>query len=145
MSEQQPAKTLLEASTSGDLTKLIELIPYAKLIGIEHLFIGESLLFVMPKNPKNLGNPTLPAIHGGVLGGFMETAGVLHTLYNTRIDHAPKVVDFSIDYLSPARHQDTFARCQVVRHGRKIINVSCTTMQTTWEKPVAVARMNILI
>ena len=96
-------------------------------------------------NESNLGNPTLPALHGGVMGGFLETAGILHTIAETKADKIPKVIDFSIDYLSPARHRDTFAACKVVREGRKVVNVNVTAMQKSWDKPIAIARMNILL
>lgn len=128
-----------------DMTSLIEKIPYAKLIGIESLSIGDDFIFKLPMNDDNLGNPTLPAIHGGVMGGFMETAGVLYVMMFSKEFRVPKVVDFSIDYLSPGRHCDSFARCEVVRQGRKIANVSITAWQSQIEKPIATARTHFLL
>jgi acyl-coenzyme A thioesterase PaaI-like protein len=138
-----------------DAKGLIEKIPYAVLIGIESLAIGEDYVFKLPKNNDNLGNPSLPAIHGGVIGGFMESAGALHVMLFSDALTVPKVVDFSIDYLSPGRHLDSYARCHLVRQGRKIANIRCTAAQAidennlvlgiNWDKPIAVARMNILM
>ena len=78
------------------------------------------------------------------MGGFMETAGNLHVMMTTKSATVPKVVDFSIDYLSPGRHRDTYAQCKVVRQGRKIANVQIVSWQTNIETPIATARANFL-
>ena len=138
-----------------DMHKLIAGIPYARLLGIDCMPIDEQFIFKLPRNDDNLGNPTLPALHGGVMGGFMETSGALHLMMFANTVNIPKVVDFSIDYLSPGRHRDSFASCKLVRQGRKIANISCTMAHAkdeanpiagiNWEKPIAMARMNFLM
>ena len=71
------------ARNDGEYNKIVQVIPYAQLIGME-LFDMSTLagklqpIFLMPKNDHNIGNPTLPAIHGGVVGGFMEKIGRAH-------------------------------------------------------------------
>ena len=58
-----------QAHQRGDYKALLELIPYARLIGVECTRLGDELLFRMPANKDNIGNPILPAIHGGVIAG----------------------------------------------------------------------------
>ncbi len=134
-----------EAIANKDMATLIANIPYAMFIGIEGLAIGDDFIFKLPKNDDNIGNPTLPAIHGGVLGGFMETSGALYVMMFSEEFTVPKVVDFSIDYLSPGRHTDSFARCTVVRRGRKIANLSVVAWQSSEDKPIATARAHFLL
>ena len=68
-------KTRLEqAHQRGSYEALLDLIPYAKLIGIECTRLGDELLFRLPAHKDNIGNPILPALHGGVIAGFMELA-----------------------------------------------------------------------
>ena len=62
---------LQAAHAQGDYAPLLKLIPYAGLIGIECSRVGDELLFKLPANKDNIGNPLLPAIHGGVIAGFM--------------------------------------------------------------------------
>ena len=107
--------------------------------------IGETLIFKLPKNEDNIGNPFLPAIHGGVIGGFMELSAVLHIIMTTDTVALPKVVDFSLDYLRPGRFQESFAECDVVRQGRKVVNVSVTAWQTRKTQPIATARAHFLL
>ena len=122
---------------------VIQAMPYAQMIGMTCIPIGKSLIFKLPPNEDNIGNPTLPALHGGVIAGFMEMSASLYAVLtqNTAI---PKVVDFSIDYVSPGRLQETYAECQVIRQGKMILNVSVICWQETKAKPVATARVHLL-
>ncbi len=136
---------LVSAQEYGSIDRLIQAIPYAELIGVECLQLGHELIFKLPKNPNNIGNPSLPALHGGVIGGFMEVAAMLEVLYETKVTTLPKVVDFSIDYIRAGRDQDTFARAEVVRRGRNVVNVSMSAWQASEETPIANARAHFLI
>src|SRR5690606_16371236 len=73
----------------------------------------------------------LPALHGGVIAGFMEHAAMLHLLMFMGIPHLPKIIDFSIDYLRAGHYRDTYAQCQVWRQGRRVANVAITAWQTS--------------
>ncbi|WP_430442765.1 MAG: PaaI family thioesterase [Pseudomonas piscis] len=139
-------KTLLEqAHRQGEYAALLQRIPYAALIGIECSRLGDELLFRLPANKDNIGNPLLPALHGGVIAGFMELAAALHLLVFTGSPEVPKIIDFSLDYLSAGRFRDTFARCQVCRQGRRVANVAITAWQSTADEPIATARAHFKI
>lgn len=124
---------------------LFELIPYARLIGIECLRENDALIFRLPANKDNIGNPLLPAIHGGVIAGFMELAAVMHLLIATGSGSVPKIIDFSVDYLRAGLFRDTYAQCQVWRQGRRVANVSVTAWQSTADEPIATARAHFKI
>ncbi len=100
---------LQQAHAQGDYAPLLALIPYAGLIGIECSRVGDELLFKLPANKDNIGNPLLPAIHGGVIAGFMELAAALHLLIFTGTPGVPKIIDFSLDYLRAGQFRDTWA------------------------------------
>lgn len=134
-----------QARSSGDFKPLVDGIPYAKLLGLEFQRMGNDVLFTLPKNPDNIGNPILPAIHGGVIGGFMELAASLHLVMTMDTDALPKMIDFSLDYLRAGRHQDTFAECQVWRQGSRVANVAITAWQTNRSSPIATARAHFLL
>lgn len=129
-----------QAHEQGDYTSLLDLIPYARLIGVECSRVGDELLFRLPANKDNIGNPLLPAIHGGVIAGFMELAAALHLLVVTGSPGVPKIIDFSLDYLRAGQFRDTWARCQVCRQGRRVGNVAITAWQTTEAEAIATAR-----
>ena len=120
-------------------------VPYASYLGIEAQVNGEEILFILPADNKLIGNPTLPAIHGGVVGAFMEQAAVFHLLAKMDNPVLPKIIDFSLDYLRPSRLMDTYANCTVTRQGRFIANVSVSAWQENSEQPNAIARAHFLI
>ncbi|AZF62877.1 MULTISPECIES: PaaI family thioesterase [Pseudomonas] len=139
-------KTRLEqAHERGNYEALLDLIPYAKLIGIECTRLGDELLFRMPANKDNIGNPILPALHGGVIAGFMELSAALHLLVFTGSPGIPKIIDFSLDYLRAGQFRDTYAKCQVWRQGRRVANVAITAWQSTPAEPIATARAHFKI
>ncbi|WP_430462049.1 PaaI family thioesterase [Thalassolituus sp. LLYu03] len=134
-----------QAQESGDFQPLVQSIPYAQLIGLKFQRFGQDVLFHLPKNPDNIGNPILPAIHGGVIGGFMELSASLHLMMTMNTPALPKMIDFSLDYLRAGRHQDTFAECQVWRQGSRVANVAITAWQTERTSPIATARAHFLL
>ena len=73
-------ETLLAGKEQGctDYAAVIEQIPYAKLLGVEMREDNGELLFVLPFKDANVGNTQLPALHGGVIGGFLENSALLH-------------------------------------------------------------------
>ena len=125
--------------------RVIQEIPYARFIGMSCIPIGQSLIFTLPAKEDNLGNPTLPALHGGVIAGFMEMSASLFVLLTQDVRAMPKVIDFAIDYLRPGRLQETYTEVQVIRHGKKIVNAYVLAWQDTKKTPTATARVHLLL
>ncbi|KKA07385.1 thioesterase [Pseudomonas ogarae] len=136
---------LRRACEQGDYALLLASIPYAQLIGVECTRQGDDLLFCLPANKDNIGNPLLPAIHGGVIAGFMELAAAVHLLIATGTPGIPKIIDFSLDYLRTGQFRDTYAKCQVWRQGRRVANVAITAWQDVEAEPIATARAHFKI
>jgi len=137
---------LLSREPDADTLALwLEKIPYAMYLGIQAELSGNDILFILPGNERLIGNPTLPAVHGGVVGAFMEQSAALHLV--ARMDNAvyPKIINFSLDYLRPTRLRDTLARCTLTRQGRFVANVSVTAWQEDIDRPVAMARAHFLV
>ncbi|MEC8213299.1 MAG: PaaI family thioesterase [Pseudomonadota bacterium] len=129
----------------GSPQAIIDVIPYGKFIGVEASVIENEIQYTMDRKKTNIGNPSLPAIHGGVIGGFLELASAIESIYVLEINAVPKVVDFSIDYLRPGRYKKMYASCTVMRQGRKLINVSSNAWQENKKIPVATARCHFLV
>ena len=137
---------LQQANESKNYQAVVDAIPYAKLIGLEFQRFGSDVIFSLPDNKDNIGNPILPAVHGGVIGGFMEMSAALHLMMFLDTPAMPKIVDFSLDYLRAARGgRDTFAECQVIRQGSRVANVIINAWQTRREDAVATARAHFLL
>jgi uncharacterized protein (TIGR00369 family) len=120
-------------------------IPYVAYLGIRVAPHPEHPVFRMPFHPRLIGNPKLPALHGGVVAGFAETAALLQLMQSLQGVKQPKVIDFSIDYLRSGRPEECFAQCDVVRLGGRVALVTVRIWQRSPELPIAVARGHFLL
>lgn len=135
-----------QARARNDLKRIIDFVPYARLLGIEVAEArGQQLIFKLPFREQNVGNFRLPALHGGVIGAFMEHAALVQILWNMESEILPKVIDFSIDYLRPGKPETVFAECDVLRQGQRVANVSVRAWQSDPERPIATARSHFLL
>ena len=129
---------LLNREPDAETLRLwLEKVPYASYLGIDAQVHGNEILFILQGNEKLIGNPTLPAIHGGVVGAFMEQAAAFHLVAKMDEPVLPRIINFSLDYLRPTRLRDTYAQCTLTRQGRFIANVSVKAWQEHSDKPNA--------
>lgn len=124
---------------------LVDYVPYARFLGIQVEAHGEELTFVLPENADNLGNPTLPALHGGAVAGFLEQSAIIFLLLKMGEPRVPKTIDFTVDYLRAGYFRDTFAECRVTRLGRRVANLAIDGWQVRRSEPVAIARSHFLL
>ncbi|UOO82602.1 hotdog fold thioesterase [Uruburuella testudinis] len=117
------------------------LMPYAAFIGLQsgHDHAGRRC-YALPYKPELIGNIFLPALHGGLIGGFMESCAALYLHEQAGLDELPKMIDFSLDYLRSARAETAYARCILTRQGSRITNIAVEAWQSNEHKPFAVAR-----
>jgi acyl-coenzyme A thioesterase PaaI-like protein len=130
---------------SGDFSRMLKSIPYADWIGLTCDRFGDDLIFRLPAKERNLGNPILPAIHGGVIGGFMEMAAAIYLMMSKESMRMPRIVDFSLDYLRAGLNRETYAECRLTRQGNRVANVIVTAWQKSRSEPIAMARAHFLL
>jgi Uncharacterized protein, possibly involved in aromatic compounds catabolism len=122
------AELIAETRRSGRCEALIAAIPYARYLDIRVRCDASLPRFRLPFRADLIGNPLLPALHGGAVAGFMENAAALHLLLTIPAVRLPKSIDFSIDYLRSAQAADLEASCEVERLGRRVaqVQIRCT-------------------
>ena len=131
--------------TPEAVAAIIARIPYAEFLGVRAEAHGDELTLVMPFKPPLIGNPTLPALHGGAVGAFMELTAFAQLSVTTRLTRLPKTIDITIDYLRSGKPTDTFARARMVRVGRRIANVHVEAWQGERAAPIAALHGNFLL
>ncbi len=119
--------------------------PYVDYLGIRMAPGAAAPLFRMPYQHKLIGNPDLPALHGGVIAGFAETAAMLHLAQALQGAKLPKGIDFAVDYLRSGRPVETFAQCELVRVGGRVAQVQVRCWQSGPDHPIVVARGHFLL
>ncbi len=126
------------------LAAVLARIPYVAHLGVHAELHGDEMTAVLPYSEHLIGNPMLPALHGGVIGGFMELTAVIQLSLQSG-DGAPKPIDVTVEYLRSGRPRDTFARAEVKKVGRRIANVQVEAWQEARAKPIAALRGHFLL
>lgn len=119
------------------MTDIVDAIPYARLLGVSVDRSGDVLECVLPFRDEIVGNARLPAIHGGVLGAFLELTALLGLIDESGSERVPKPINFSVDYLRSAGAKTTRARATIFKLGRRIANVHVVAWQDEIGRPVA--------
>jgi len=127
------------------MSRVLEAVPYARFLGVE-LERGEAgLELVLPFRQEIVGNASLPAVHGGVLGAFLELTALLRLIDESGTQRVPKPITFSVDYLRTAGPTTTRARAEIFRLGRRIANVHVVAWQDQRSRPVAAGNGKFLL
>ena len=119
-----------------DSTGLFANSPFPRFLGIR---IGADGVPVMPFSRQIIGNPILPAIHGGMTGAFLETAAIIGVARDLGVAQPPKPIGLTINYLRSGRALDTYAKVSVVKQGRRVVAFEAQAWQNDQSKPIASA------
>ncbi len=120
-------------------------VPFARFFGVDLELRGDELTLVLPYRDALVGNPLLPALHGGVLGALLELSAVTTVALALGQPHLPKTIDINIDYLRSGRPTATFARAKVTRLGRRIASVAAEAWQFERADPIAALHGHFLL
>lgn len=133
------------SDTQARLSAAIARIPYAGFLGIRAELKGDELTLVLPYSEHLVGNPLLPALHGGAVGALMEITALTQLAVAGNSDRFPRTIDIGVDFLRSGRPLDTYARARVVKTGRRIANVQAEAWQLERDRPMAVLHGHFLI
>lgn len=145
------------------LEALVGNVPWISFMGIRFQRLGDELTALLPYDEKLIGNPTLPALHGGATAAFLEVAAIIQlswamlwpriedgsvdlsdpaTLRDLRL---PKTIDMTVDYLRTGLPRDSYARARVTRSGRRYASVQVEGWQDNRDRPFAQAAGHFLM
>ena len=120
---------------SLDPKRLLELmeqeVPFNRLVGIRGAEAREGFArFFIDAGPQHVGDPTRPALHGGVLSALIDTAGGVAAWSALPPGHVVSTIDLRVDYLEPARPQGRLeAEAELVRKGGRVCHVRVRVSQ----------------
>ena len=138
-------ETLAEARRNNDYQAFIDAVPYARFLGLTAGLVGDELITTMRFGDHLVGNPALPALHGGTLGALLESAAIFELLWRAETIVLPKTITLTVDYLRSGAPVDTHARGIVTRQGRRVTNVRMEAWQGDRGTPVATAHAIFLV
>ena len=149
MSERRKPEPVqvIKQRRDGVLRALVEGVPYIQFLGIQLERRGDELTGVMPYSDQLIGNPILPALHGGATAAFLEVTAIitlswgliwedmesgaldLDNLDRAHLPRLPKTIDFTVDYLRTGLPRDAYARARINRSGRRYASVHVEAWQ----------------
>ncbi|KPQ07683.1 MAG: hypothetical protein HLUCCA12_04605 [Rhodobacteraceae bacterium HLUCCA12] len=145
------------------LSALVDGIPYSQFLGIRFDRRGDELTALLPFDEKLVGNPFLPALHGGVTSAFLEITAIIELSWSMlweemesgqldpqkldadHLPRLPKTIDFTVDYLRSGLPRDAYARARVNRSGRRYASVHVEAWQDNRSRLFAQATGHFLI
>ena len=153
----------IKTRRNNTLNALVSSVPYIRWLGITFDRRGDELTAVLPFDEKLIGNPMLPAIHGGVTAAFLEVTAIVELTWTAiwedmeqgriapdaavpeSLPRLPKTIDFTVDYLRSGLPRDAYARARVVRSGRRYASVHVEAWQDQRQKLFAQATGHVLM
>lgn len=147
--------TVVKSRRDAALATLVDGVPYIQFLGIRFDRRGDELTAVLPFDDKLIGNPMIPALHGGVTAAFLEVAAIIELAWSSQWAdmeagaqgqiRLPKTIDFTVDYLRSGLPRDAYARAVVNRSGRRFASVQVQAWQDNRAKPFALASVHFLM
>lgn len=138
-------RTAIAEGGKPDLRALVAAIPYCRFLGVDVDLKGSEITTILKFQQKLIGNPILPALHGGAIGAFLEITAIIQTMYEADTADVPKPVDINIDYLRSGRPVETYARAIITKQGRRVCNVRAQAWQDAFDKPIAALHGHFLV
>lgn len=154
---------VIKQRRDATLNALVDGVPYIRYLGITFERKGDELTAVLPFSEKLIGNPLLPAIHGGVTAAFLEVTAIItlswtflwddvesgnintDQLRDEGLPRLPKTIDFSTDYLRSGLPRDAYARARINRSGRRYSSVHVEAWQDNRDRLFAQATGHFLM
>ncbi|TAJ71423.1 MAG: PaaI family thioesterase [Phenylobacterium sp.] len=127
----------MEDTAIRSLDGFLQQVPYVRFLGMRVELAGDEMTAVLPFRETLIGNPILPALHGGVIGAFMELTALAQLSLAAPGRRVPKTIDITIEYLRSGRAQDTYARAILRKVGRRVANVQVEAWQDSRSQPIA--------
>ncbi len=164
MSYKQPEPVqVIKERRDAALSALVTSLPYVQFLGVEFERRGDELTAIMPYKEVLVGNPMLPALHGGAVAAFLEISAIIELSWSglwsdvetgeISVDDLtsgqaitlPKTIDFSVDYLRSGLPRDAYARARVNRSGRRYASVHVEAWQDNKSRLFAQATGHFLM
>ena len=132
-------------SAQDRLNQFLERTPYVRFLGMRAELAGDEMTAILPFSDHLVGNTHIPALHGGVIGAFLEMTALAQLSVTQGSAKVHKTIDVTIEYLRPGRALTTYARADLRKVGRRVANVHVEAWQEQRGEPVAALRGHFLI
>ncbi len=124
---------------------LLDRLPYARFLGLRTQMQDEALTVVMPFADRLIGNPMLPALHGGSTAALLEMTAIAQVALSYPRLRLPRPINVTVAYLRSGRPIDVHARARISRAGRRVAHVMAEAWQDDPDQPIASLTAHFLL
>lgn len=123
----------------------LDRMPYARFLGLESRQDGDVLTVTMPFADRLIGNPMLPALHGGATAALLELTAVGQVALSWPRLRLPRPINVTVAYLRSGRPVDVHARARISKAGRRVAHVLAEAWQEDEAQPIASLTAHFLV
>lgn len=127
------------------MSDLLDTLPYARFLGLLTRRDDDLLTVTMPFAEKLIGNPVLPALHGGSTAAMLELTAVAQVAVLYPRLELPRPINVTVTYLRSGRPQDVYARARISKAGRRVAHVQAEAWQDDEDQPIASLSAHFLV
>ncbi|WP_312597327.1 PaaI family thioesterase [Brevundimonas sp.] len=127
------------------MTDILATLPYARFLSLKTLVSGDEITVIMPFSDKLIGNPMLPALHGGSTAALLEMTAMAQLALAFPSPRLPRPINVTVAYLRTGRPIDVFARARISRAGRRLAHVQAEAWQEERAQPIASLTAHFLL
>lgn len=127
------------------MTDLLDRLPYARFLGLTSAAEGDVLTVTMPFADRLIGNPVLPALHGGSTAALLELTAVAQVALLYPRLRLPRPINVTVAYLRSGRPIDVHARARISKAGRRVAHVLAEAWQEDEHQPIATLTAHFLV
>ena len=127
------------------MSDILSNLPYARFLGLTSVIDGDRLIVTMPFDGKLIGDPILPALHGGSTAALLEFAAIAEIARVHPGARLPRPINVSIAYLRSGKPLEVRASARIVKAGRRVAHVNATAWQTEPDQPIATLTAHFLM
>ena len=124
---------------------LLDSLPYARVLDLRTQINGDELTVVMPFHDKLIGNPMLPALHGGSTAALLEMTAIAQVSLTYPRLHLPRPINVTVAYLRSGKPRDVYARARINKAGRRVAHVVAEAWQEGRDHPIAALTAHFLL
>lgn len=154
---------VIKQRRDATLAALVKGVPFIQFLGIKFDRRGDELTATLPYKDSLIGNPMLPALHGGATASFLEVTAIVELSWGMLwqdmesgvlspeileagdLPRLPKTIDFTVDYLRTGLPRDAYARARINRSGRRYASVHVEAWQDNHTRLFAQATGHFLM
>lgn len=123
----------------------LEDIPYARFLGLRSQVQDGRLSVIMPFADKLVGDPMLPALHGGSIAAVLEMTAIAQVALDFPRLRLPRPINVTVSYMRSGRPSAVTAQARISKAGRRVAHVVADAWQGDPDQPIATLMAHFLL